>query len=326
MRNSFTQREDPMTLPNRHLAGQVTHTTRRISQRQFLLKNDKDGEVKNAIGYSIGVSANRHKQVIHGALAMSNHIHICQSDLSGKRSKFTQDFHQLIAKCINHRHQRREALWASGRPGDQVQMGTDATIETLRYIWANPVKANLVERTEHWDHFMIAPKHWGKTLRFERPSYFRTKEEGGKLPDFVEFTPMPPPGFEHLPLEETIALFEKWIAEGELKYLIERRKKNKKVMGMARVYKLNPFSTPRKTVKMYARRSLFKSTVEGGLKLAMQALRAFQREYKRRLEAFRKGSRARFPAGTIRLRNLGVKCVPVGRGDPHLPVFEPYCE
>ena len=201
---------------------------------------------------------------------------------------------------------------------------------TPRAGCAHPVKAGLVSKVEHWKHFCILPRHWGKKMRFKRPDYFRERENCEHLPEFVEFTPMPPAMFDHLPLEEVIQMFEGWIKEGEKRIRAERieklgKTKGKKVLGMKACFAQSHFFTPKTSVKMYARNPRFSSTCAKTMSAAIEALRTFWRVYRRRLEGFRKGSKARFPAGTVFMAlRLNLACSKVGNADAHLPRYKPY--
>ena len=139
-----------MTLPNRHLPGQIFHGTRRTSQRQFLLKNGKDGKTKNDLGYLLALSCARHKQLPHAVTVMSNHHHICMTDTNGKRSDHFRDFHHLTTKVLNKTLGRRESLWSSNSPGNTVLLVTETVEKTMLYIWLNPVEAGLVSSVKKW--------------------------------------------------------------------------------------------------------------------------------------------------------------------------------
>ena len=253
---------------------------------------------------------------------MSNHTHICQTDTTGDRAKFKQTFYGLVAKVTNKELNRRENVWSAHAPGDTVLLDTEKVGDTMVYIWLNPVAAGLVERVEHWDHFQILPKHWGKVMRFKCPDDFR--EGNPTLPEFIEFTPMPPPGFDHLPLEEVVAYFEKRIEAEEERYMIARRKKNKKVLGMEKCYDISPNANPAKSVSMFTRNPKFSSTFPERIVNAIEALRSFRRLYKKRLEGLKNNSKDLFPAGTIQIKNLlCIDCLPVW-DDPHLRPYAPF--
>lgn len=315
-----------MTLPNRHLSNQIVHLTRRATQRQFFLKSDKKGITQNDLGYLFALSALRHNQSPHALMLMFNHHHICMTDNTGKRSNFLRDFHHLTTKVLNQALGRRESLWSSSAPGNTLLLDTEEIVKTMLYIWLNPVKAGLVSSVKEWKHLKIMPHHWGKKMRFKRPDFFRAQGENKKYPEYIEFMPMPPAMFQHLPLEEVIAYFEKRIEAEEKRILSERKKAGKpKALGMEKCFKQSAFSTPKKSVPMYARNPRFASTRAEAIALAVEAMKSFWRQYKKRLEALKKGLKVRFPSGTVRMKEIfKIKCDAVGRGDPHQPRYSPF--
>ncbi len=315
-----------MTMPNRHLPNQVTHLTRRTTQRQFLLKNSKDGKIKNDIGFLFALSCHRHNQAPHAVTVMSNHHHVCITDNNGKRSDFLRDFHHLTAKSINKSLNRRESLWASASPGNTLLLDTEVIVKTMLYIWLNPVEAGLVSKVEEWEHFQILPKHWGKPMRFKRPDLYAANGDDKKIPEYIEITPMPPRIFPDLSLEDVIAHFERRINEEEQRIFAERKTKGKaKVLGMAYCFKQNPFSAPKKSVPMYSRNPRFSASKVETVVLAVQRMRSFWRAYRKRFQAFKGGVKVKFPPGAIMMRDrFGMVCAKLGREDPHCPIYAPF--
>ena len=312
-----------MTAPKQHLPNQIVNLVRRTNQRQFLLRNDATGQSKNAAGYIYILAALKHEQIPHAVMTMSNHIHMCQTDTTGHRSKFMQEFHGLYAKVLNRAHQRQDSLWSGSEPGNTWLLDTKALIDAMIYIWLNPVRAGLVERVMHWDHFKIMPGDWGEILRFKRPDYFRDGDPN--KPEYLEIIAQPPAPLAHIPLEELVPYFEKRIAEEEEACMIARRKKNKKVIGMEKCYVLKPTSAPKTKAVMYTRNPRFSSTIPKLIVNAIESLKAFWGQYKRRLEDLKKGSRESFPAGTVKLPGLlGLACFDLDKY-PHLKIeYEPF--
>ena len=124
-------------------------------------------------------------------------------------------------------------------------------------------------------------------------------------------------------------MFEALIEEAEKQILTQRIEKlgakGKEVLGMKACFEQSHFATPKTSVKMYERNPRFSSTCAKKMSAAIEAMRSFWREYRRRLEEFRKGDRAKFPAGTgsMALR-LNLVCSNLGNADPHVPHYQPY--
>ena len=312
-----------MTAPKQHLPNQIVHLVRRTNQRQFLLRNDATGLSKNAAGYIYVLAAKKHGQLPHAVMTMSNHIHMCQTDTTGYRSKFMQEFHGLYAKVLNRAHQRQDSVWSGSEPGNMLLLDTKAVIDQMVYVWLNPVRAGLVERVVHWDHFKILPSDWGKVIRFKRPDYFRDGDPN--KPEYLEMIAQPPAPLAHIPIDELVAYLEKRIAAEEEACMVARRKKNKKVIGMVQCYTLKPTSTPDTKAARCTRNPRFSSSKPELIVNAIEGLKAFWSHYKRCLEALKKGSRDSFPAGTIKLPGLlGLACSDLDKY-PHLKIeYEPF--
>ncbi len=224
---------------------------------------------------------------------------------------------------LNKALRRRESLWSSSAPGNTLLLDTDVVIDTMLYIWLNPVQAGLVTKVDDWNHLQILPKNWGKSMRFKRPDFFQVTGDSERFPKFIEIVPMPPKMFSHLSLIEVIAYFEKRIADEELRIRNElKKKKGTKVMGMDSCYRQSPFSSPKAGIPMYTRNPRFSGTKVNVISSAIEGMTSFWRIYKKRLEEFRKGSKTNFPAGTIMMRErFGCSFEKLGRGDPHQPNY-----
>lgn len=295
-----------MTRPKRHLPGQVVFTTRRCTQRKFLLGN----ETAELVGYMFGRALLSSGCVAHTAIAMSNHVHYVYTDPRGDRSKFMQQFHSNLARKRNRQLNRSENFWDSREPGDCALLDVETVLQKTLYTALNAVAAGLVDRVEDWSGFMILPKHWGKPMRFSRPSGC-----GKTMPAFVEFTPEPPPGYAHLGIEHARRVFEKKITELELKY---RKKRTGAVVGtdFGNDSNLSPIERPPSS----ERNPRFSCNNRRRAARALEYQRVFEFAHRACLAALKNGESAVvFPAGTLRVsRVMGVKTHQVRVGDPHL--------
>lgn len=289
-----------MTKPKEQHPGQVAELCRRTAQRTFFWRPGDDS--RELFGYMFGKAANDYEQRAHVACCMSNHTHLMLTDQIGGRSKFMQQLFSNSARKRNLQLNRRENLWASGQPGDMVVLDLEAIIERVLYVCLQPVAAGCVERAEEWTGFQILPRHWGKPMRFERPA-----QCGRTMPEVVEFTPMPPPGFDHLPLEEVIAFFEALIAREEERYAKER---TRPVLGIAACEAMSPFYTPDTEAPMGTLNPQFTTTDDVLISGALRQQRRFRSKHRTALKGLRKGNRnVVFPAGTVQMARLaGVTC------------------
>lgn len=307
-------RRPPVTAPKSPFPGQFVHIVRRTTHRRFLLRPGKD--TRELTGYMYGKAVNDNPQAPCVASCMSGHCHVAHVDQCGRRSSFMQQFHSNLARKRNLQVGHRENLWAPGAPGDMVVIGLDDIIRTVLYVCLQPVAAGCVERVGDWTGFQILPRHWGKPMRFRRPELC-----GDDMPEFVEFVPMPPPGFEHLPLEEVIAFFEHQIRRAEKRYAKNRKGQ---VQGIAYCEAISPFFTPSTESPMGKLNPKFACQDPRKLMLALRRQWQFQREHRLARMCFRQGDRSvLFPAGTLKMVTLsGALCAAATPGDPRMTSTE----
>lgn len=270
--------------------------TRRTTQRMGAFPPGE--QTRELFGYMAVKAAQDHGvRLVMGTL-MSNHVHLMAVDEKGSRSKWMQQMFSTTARKQNFRINRRENLWGQDGPNVMAILDIDKLCEQVTYTALQAVAAGLVAKVETWSGFKILPRDWGKPMRFERP-----RECGPDMPEYVEFTPMPPPGFEGLPLEDVIAFFENMIAAKEREYASKRRFP---VVGIKTCEKRSPYWTPTTKAPMRRRKPRFTSCDPKASKRARAHLKEFNEKYRAALEAFRGGNRNTvFPAGTIKMAQLG---------------------
>ncbi|HSN84063.1 MAG TPA: hypothetical protein VLS88_15895 [Polyangiales bacterium] len=297
-----------MTKPKEAHEGQVAELSRRTGQRTFYWRPGAD--TRNLFGYMFVKAANDCGQLPHVACLMSNHTHILVTDQTGRRSDFMQQLFSNSARKRNLQLNRRENVWAPGQPGDMVVLDLEKIIARVLYIIMQAVAAGCVERVEDWTGFQILPRHWGKPMRFERPEHC-----GPTMPKVVEFTPMPPPGFEHLPLDDVIEFFEALIAREEKRYAKKRRRE---VLGIEVCEATSPFYKPKTKAPMRTLNPRFSTSDRNLLFRALRRQRQFRNDHRTTLNRFRKGNRSVvFPAGTLQMARLaGVRCASCVAGHP----------
>ena len=305
-----------MTKPRRHLPMQVVHINRRCVGRRHLLR--PDDVINRVLVYETARYSTKHHQVIHGSMAMSNHIHQISTDIKGTRSDYMRDAMREISRARNTHLGRWDPLW-DGRPfGDTVLLDRDAIERKLLYVWLNPVTAGLVHRAEDWPGFKILPRHWGKTIRIKRLGRYYGRES----PEVVEFTPMPPPGYEHMTLEEVREYFEDLLRKAEDE--IRKSRRGRKILGRLKILQTDPFSSPRTPSRRKTLSPLF-ATKNPDLMAQAKALHyQFRDEYQRQRIRWLAGKRAVFPCGTVQLKRCApIRCKPP---DPNEPgIFQLTC-
>ena len=296
-----------MTEPKEAHWWQLVMIARRTAQRQFFWRPGRD--TRELFGYMfVKACLDQGLEAIAASL-MSNHIHAMLLDLCGRRSEWMQQAFSNTARKRNLDLNRRENLWRPGEPGDMPILDMEKVVEQVLYVALQPVAAGLVEKADEWTGFKILPSDWGKPMRFARPSWC-----GSGMPEFVELTPLPPPGFRHLPLPDVIAFFEAKIAEREAYY--RRKRKGRPVAGIALCEARNPFSTPDTPAPMRTRNPRFTTSDPELRQRAIKRLQEFSKWHREALNDFRDGDReVEFPAGTIQMARRAGCCCAVAAGD-----------
>jgi REP element-mobilizing transposase RayT len=297
-----------MSKPKQQLPGQCAEISRRTGHRTYYWRPGED--TRDLFGYMFAKALNDTGQQAHVASLMSNHTHILLTDVEGSRSKFMQQLFSNSARKRNLQLNRRENIWAPGAPGDMAVLEVEKIVERVLYVALQAVAAGCVERVEDWTGFRILPRDWGKPMVFRRPRWCNDD-----MPEFVEFTPMPPPGFQHLLLDEVIAFFNDLIARKERRYA---RKRKRSVLGIEVCEAMSPFYTPKTNAPMRTLNPRFSAADKSLIFRALQRQRRFRNEHRESLDQFRNGRRnAEFPAGTIQMARLaGATCKSAGANHP----------
>lgn len=305
-----------MTKPRRHIAGQVALITRRCSERRYFLR--PDDYINDVTPFEIGKAANKYGQHVYAAVAMSNHIHVVLGDTTGDRSKFMQESMSGIARARNCDLERTGHFWEAGNYGDTVLLDRDAIERKLLYLWLNPVQSGLVERAEDWPGFKILPRHWGETIRIEKPGKFY----GRSNPEVVEFVPQPPPGYEDMTLEEVKDHFEERLrtTEDEIADLRSESGPEYACRGADAVKKINPHNAPNTPAPFRTMNPRFATSDAELMASAIAEYRAFCDRYETLRQRWMKGTKKlRFPCGTVWMRRCApIKCKPPDDGEPGL--------
>jgi REP element-mobilizing transposase RayT len=298
-----------MSLPREVLPGRTYLITRRCTQRQFLMRPDR--ETNNAFIYCLAFAAQRCGVRVLFTTAMSNHHHTGIEDPLGNYPAFLELFHKLFAKCQNALRGRWENFWASEQTSVVRLVDPNDLLDKMTYALSNPVKDRLVERAHHWpgasslDSLMHA-----KPLTATRPRHF-FREEGG-MPAVVSLEISRPQGFDDLTEREFAALVLERVRAVEVDVATERRRTGAHILGrkavLAQKWSGRPATRePRRQLDpRVAARSKW-SRIE-----ALMRNRDFRAAYAAARDAFVGGMRdVVFPAGTYWLRRfVQAACAP----------------
>jgi putative transposase len=256
-----------MTLPRRVFIGTFM-ITRRTVQRKLLLRPDK--KLNGALLYVILLGSKKFEVAIHGLTIMGNHYHLICTPSRRNLPRFVHWINLFMAKLVNWRRGRRDAVWSSSDKTSVVHLAdAPAVLEKLEYVALNAVAAGLVARPEQYPGVRTLPSDVGRKLVATRPDFFRSETDGTSegdtgrdlnengarrkrrarrgpvLPPVVEVELTQPPQYADHSLADFRSLFSRGVEEGlEQIYTRRRAKGARRFMGAWAVLHQDPESIP----------------------------------------------------------------------------------
>jgi REP element-mobilizing transposase RayT len=291
-----------MSIPREVLPGRTYMITRRCTQRQFLMRPDR--ETNNAFIYCLAVAAERYRIQVLFTVAMSNHHHTGVYDAEGNYPLFIEHFHKLFAKCQNALRGRWENFWSSEQTSVVRLVDPNDIVDKMIYALTNPVKDGLVEKAHHWPGVTsLEALLQGRPLVASLPKHFF--REDGPMPEVVNLTFARPQGFDELSPKAFADLIIERVCAAEELAAGERRRTGATVLGRRCVLDQKWTDRPgtreprRRLNPRVAARSKW-SRIE-----ALMRNRAFRDAYAAARASFAAGIRdVIFPAGTYWLRRF----------------------
>lgn len=298
-----------MTLARDVLPDRTYMFTRRCTQRQLLMRPDK--ETNNAFIYCMAVAVERTGVELLFTQAEGNHHHTGARDGKGNYPEFLEQVHKLFAKCQNALLGRWENFWASEQTSVVRLEEPKDILDKMIYALTNPVKDHLVEKAIDWPGVSaLQAILTGKELTAYRPKHFF--REDGKMPKKVRLRFHRPKGFEHLTQQQWATLVMERIAAVERKAAEERRVGKVQVLGVKAILRQRPTDCP-DTVE--SRRELNPRVAAKNKWRRVEALlrnKVFQLAYAKARDAFKRGvTDVVFPEGTYWLVRFAGALVPL---------------
>lgn len=301
----------------------VYHSGRRTLGRQFRLKPDDNGTVRNAVGYMLAHTANQHQITVCAFVHMGSHYHLVSRDNEAFLPEFNRDFHSAMGRYFNTTQDVVQmSLWDNRRTFAQALLDPSTAMEEVQYVLLNPVRAGIVRHPKLYSGLVIGPDDWGKELVFTRPDEYFSEN----MPEKVTLSPEPPPGFDHIPLERL-----KSQVRHEVKQKAKEIARNMTFTGLSDV---DIFDTPRTLALKrerrdgdsqptpriprsrltnshrngaFDRRKRFKANDRRLIQLALEIESRFQSSFAAAIKELQEGnSEVVFPAGTYALRLRGI--------------------
>lgn len=275
--------------------------TRRCTQRQFLLRPDR--ETTNAFIYCLSLAAQRTDMEVLAFLAHSNHHHTVVVDTHGRMPEFLETFHKLVAKHQNALRGRWENFWASEATSVVELQGPEDVLAKITYTLTNPVKDGLIERADQWPGAtsVRASLHDHPVLA-HRPARFFRKD--GELPECVRLKIHRPPPFGHLDQAEWRDLLADHIRSVETTARSERHQAGRALLGRAEILRQLPTDRPRSCEPRRQVSPRLASVNKWARIESLQRNKTFLAAYRAARDLWKGGSFALFPSGTYWLRRF----------------------
>ena len=287
-----------MTAPRQVFESATYLVTRRCSERRFFLRPSKTTTA--IFGYVLAVAAERYGILIHAFCVLSNHFHVVLTDEHARLPEFHRDLDALVARAVNCSLGRWEGFWDRDSYSAVRLEGTQAILEKIVYVLANPVAAGLVRRGSEW------PGLWsdarllrGEPIALERPKEFFRVD--GPMPAVARLQLHPPPGVENDgSFVDTVLDLLRCAEDGAAAKL---EGDGRSFMGVARVLAQKPNARPAPGEPRCALNPRVACRNKWKRIEALLRLVEFRRSYRDALAAWRGGARdALFPAGTWLMR------------------------
>jgi hypothetical protein len=304
--------------------GSLVEITNRTVQARYLLRPDRAGELNEIVLGVVGRAQRLYDVRLCGLTYLSNHGHILGFFEDARQMALFMNFvNGEIGREVARFADWPDKVWARRYVSIPVSDEPEAQIARLRYLLANSVKENLVERADQWPgvHSVGALRD-GKVLKglwFDRTAEYEAKRRRESFArdeyateEVVELSPLP--CMEHLSPEEHRA----WVADlvkGIEEEAAASRGKTGKVLGAAKIYAQDSHHRPDKPKRSPA------PDFHAASKQAYDGLRAVYawvvQLYREATDRLRDGDRTvKFPEGTF---PPGLPFVPYAilpRGDP----------
>jgi len=294
-----------MALPRRILAGKTYLITRRVVQRQFLLRPSKT--LNEIVFYCLSYAADKFGIEVHAFCFLSNHYHMVLTDRHRRLPKFMQWLNLYLAKCINVMYGRWESVWAPGSFSMVTLVSPEDVVDKIVYTLTNPVAAGLVRSGDQWPGARTRAQDVGnREYVTERPGFFFTEAMSEK----VRLRLVRPPGFSEMGEEEFAQLVRERVGAKETEIQRECETRSAGFLGRKRVLKQSPFGSPQSREPRRQMNPRIASKDKWRRIEALQRLGEFLEQYHIALRKFCAGVRdVVFPEGTYWMRcHYRVRC------------------
>ncbi|MBX3158868.1 MAG: hypothetical protein KF773_23080 [Deltaproteobacteria bacterium] len=288
-----------MTAPRSVIPGRIILVTRRCTQRQFLLRPDR--ETCNAFVYCLAEAAQRFQLEVILSQMERNHHHTVLYDAFGREPEFREHFHKMMARSQNALRGRWENMWSSEETCVVEVVTLEDLLDKLVYVATNPVKDDLVEKVHHWPGpNFIQALMTGTAMKARRPAHFFRRN--GPMPPEVELVLKLPDHLEGR--AEFLSRLRQRITAVEEECTRERQRRCRRIVGRRRVLAESWRDCPTSREPRRNLRPRVAARDKWQRIMTLQRNKEWQIAYREAREKWLQGVPVEFPFGTYWLRRF----------------------
>jgi hypothetical protein len=285
------------------VAGARYKVTRRcLERRYFLVPDAQRKELREFIGYVLGLCLEKYGMELYAACFLSNHHHTDLGDPQGNLPEFKAVFHGLLARGVNALRGRFDRFWSADAPCDTRRNSDDDSLGDLVYTLVNPTEAGLGRRGNRWEGFTTYGWKFGEVRRFRKPRWFF--DDDGALPEVVDVKLSRPPILMELSDEQLYEKLMEKVRNAEEEKEREMRRENRRFKGESKVRKQHWNDSPASGERRFEVKPKVAASNKW-LRLAVQQRnKEWELEYALARDEYRAGRDVVFPYGTWWMRRF----------------------
>lgn len=298
-----------MTLPRPIGLDETVMAQKRCYRGEFRLR--PEAQVNQAIAYCLAYCAHKFEIDLHEFQVLSNHPHVLETDPFGRRPRFFQLFHSLVARSLNRLFKEGDAVFSSQRYSAPVLQEGEDVFEHCCYVLCNAVDAEIVRYPWEWEGVNSWSMEYDRPVVIKRPDFFFSTD----MPEQVELVIRRPPHVRPELSDRQLRAEIREAARKESGNIAARvRASGRAFRGMKRALKIPRHHTPRDRMSRGGHQDEIRPHVaakNSAVRIAaLRKLKEFWRDYARALEDYEDGKTdVVFPAGTYEMkRRYCVRC------------------
>jgi hypothetical protein len=283
----------------------VSVTNRTIQGRYLLTPGPSFNDIVLGI---LGRAQRVHEMDIAATSVLSSHFHILLIvDDAQEVAGFMRDLQSKLAREVNRLTGWRGPVFERRYEMTVVTGEEAAQVERLKYVLANGVKEDLVERVCQWPgvhsaealmHGTPLEGHW-----FNRTRQYAARNQSEELSrdqfvfaESVVFSPIP--CWAHLPADRYRERMKSLVEEVDAEAALARKRSGAKVLGVEAILAQDPLTRPTSVARSPA--PLVHAATKAARKMFYEIYAEFVSAFRAAAEALRQGRRdVSFPAGSF---------------------------